>query len=180
MGFDYYMKVVGECNLRDFILACQNRCLENFGSTSNDDRIIAAKKWATEVNDRSNFFNNIGVEYDDFEISVSSWDDNLNLIVDQIHENENANYYVGWIFLEILLLAIDDSDPNLVQYCRVLDQIENISIKKTQTAQILIAYISSYKGRDNRDIDFLEIHENIEAIRNEFPSIQIRTILGQS
>src|SRR5438874_9744894 len=111
MGFDYYMKVIAECSLSDFIKACQDRCLENFGSTSTDDRIIWAQKWARQLSDRLKFFNDIEVEFDDFEIAVSSWGENLNMesIWDDIDENENANYYVGWIFLEILRLAIDDS-----------------------------------------------------------------------
>ena len=84
------------------------------------------------------------------------------------------------IFLEVLLLALDEMDPYLNHYLKVFDEIEQISIKKTNTIQITIYHASSYKGRQKLNIDFLEIHNDICTLTHKYPFMTVYTVLKQS
>ena len=194
MGFDYYMKVVGECSLQDFLKSCQQRLHDNF----DDEMIGWGKKWTYELKERQKYFDQISISFYNWEIIVNNWpqlidfnqNTNNGVITDElIHETEDDSfdtfeekcYYQmkEYIFLETLLLAIDDKDPNLSQYCLVFNGMDGLSINEEHMINIVIAAMSSYKGNEKLNIDFLEIHQNVQKFINKFPLINVHTLLGQ-
>jgi hypothetical protein len=176
MGFDYYMKVIGECNFRDFIEECKGNCVD-----CEDDlwktRIEEAEKWAHDLTDRSKFFNDVELELNDFKLNISyPRDEDENVF--------NVSDYASFIFFEILLMAIDERDPKLLDYCKVFysayDDDIHIHVTKKGKVKITIFYESSYKGSDKLEINFSSIQKSIKTLEEIYPSIYIYTILGQS
>ena len=202
MGFDYYLEVIGELNLRDFINDCLIRCEKKFISKYGDNYrvLIDANKLFVNLIDREKFFNNVIVSFDNCDFTVEGYNQSKNVEEEEEEEAEaeaeaedededgdekkddknEPNYdCITLIFLEIFLMAIDEKDPCLKKYCSVFDCFEGFKVTKNQTVKITIEHISSYKGRDKLTVNFLEISNRIEQIENLLPSINIYTQINQ-
>lgn len=179
MGFDYFIKVRGECSILDFIKVNRNNWLKSY---QEDEKkfIVEAQEWSKNIDNRTSFIQEI------HDIDFDESDFTLYLIHSDGYdsdEDENEKFrvtdYANLIFFEILLLAIDQKDPNLIDYLKILNRVEYLSVKEDNVI-IIIYYKSSYKGSEKLVINFSKIDNKITKIKEMYSSMDVYTQLGSS
>jgi hypothetical protein len=166
MGFDCVMTVIAECPIKSFL----NHCLKLSITPNNPIKQNIIKKWSEDV-DPETFFNAIyELEFESPYLNVTLRDD--------FCDDPLINKYINWIFFNILTRAFNDDSPKFHTYCKVFDDVENITITSDMIVKISIYGISSYKCGEKLNIDYNELGSQVEEIKEYYgPDIKIYTTL---
>lgn len=156
MGFDCFIKVIGKCALREFIQINKDICLKSYHKNiCIDGYINKAQEWAFIADNRTLFINQIEeISLDKFKLRIGYYGNREDEDDDEFH----LMNYSTLIFCEIILL--DQQDPNLINYLKIFEDLEDLSIK-ADNVKFAIYYESSYKGSEKLDIDFGTINQDI-------------------
>jgi hypothetical protein len=155
MGVSYYMKVIGKCDIKDFIIGYKTHLLNSKDPT-----------WIQRIPkiNVSKFLKNVEINFENFEFTI--------IYEDLIKE------YAELLFYDFILQAI--KDKTLSTFYNLFDDSGNISLNSNDTVKINIATESSYKGSEKLNINFLQINQYITKVKNICPKINIYTKLGES
>ena len=193
MGFDCFMEVLGECSLKEFIQITKDNWLKShyddscYDDTKKDEFVRKAQEWAIISDNQISFIERIEeITFENFELHVgfygkeSDKNEENKENEDIADESFHLMNYSTLIFSEIILFAIEQEDSILIKCLKVISDIgEDLSAKK-DNIKITLSYYSSYKGSEKLDIDYCELNQKINQIKNIYPSIYIYTKLGMS
>ena len=207
MGFDCFMEVIGKCPLKEFIQITRDNWLKShqedscFSKLRKDEFVSKAQEWTAISSNRNLFIKQIeDISFDNFKLRVGWYgngteneededdkdEQNKDDKNDKNDENEDEEEefqlmnYSTLIFCEIILLAIDQQNPDLSSYLvPVFNDLEDLSVKGNNI-KITLLYESSYKGSEKLDIDYSKLNQEIIQIKKIYPSIHVYTRLGMS